>query len=78
MRPGLVPSGRRRISGVVLISVVAVSAENVAPVRGAGEDCVMKNAAARGFSNQDSSKTVAMMSSDHGGRRGISGDIYEQ
>ena len=69
------PSDRRRMLGVSLISVMAESAENVAPIRGAGADCVMKNEGARGFFNQDSGKTVAMMPPDDGdlgGRTGAS------
>jgi hypothetical protein len=30
-----------------------VLAENAAPARGAGADCAMKSAVARGFSNRD-------------------------
>jgi len=57
--------------------LAALAAENAAPVREAGADCAMKNAVARGCSNQDSGKTVAMMLLDHGGWRDRRGDKAE-
>lgn len=62
------PSGRRRIMAVaaavaevaevaevlmIRVAAAVVSAENAAPARGAGADCAMKSAVARGFSNRD-------------------------